>query len=133
MIGAAVAAAYGQNALRDVLTLASAALVNGYSRGLENQSDRLGLEYMVNAGFDPREAPRVWKEMTQKLGDAPTDFFWSNHDNHATRRSYLMNELKNNYAALDYSKFSTNESEYKEIVARVHSASNGKRKIKVTD
>jgi predicted Zn-dependent protease len=46
-----------------------------YQRRLENQSDRLGLEHMVNSGYDPREAQRVWKEMTKKIGDAPTDFF----------------------------------------------------------
>jgi Zn-dependent protease with chaperone function len=132
-IGAAIAAAYGQNALRDALTLVQAAVQNGYARRLENQSDRLGLEYMVNAGYDPREAPRVWKEMTNKMGDSPTNFFWSNHDNHATRRSYLMNELKNNYSTLEYSRLRSNESEFKAIVERVHSASLTKTKIKVTD
>ena len=131
-IGAAVAAAYQQNALSDALTLVQAAIQSGYARGLENQSDRLGLEYMVNAGYDPREAPRVWKEMTIKRGDAPTNFFWSNHDNNATRRSYLMNELKNNYVSLDYARFRTNEAEFKDIVGRVHAASSGKRKLKVT-
>jgi predicted Zn-dependent protease len=131
-IGAAIAAAYGQYAVQDALTLVQAAMQNGYQRSLENQSDRLGLEYMVNAGYDPREAPRVWKEMTKKLGDSPTDFFWSNHDNNATRRSYLMNELKNNYGKLEYSQLRTNEIEFQRIVARVHAASLGKRKIKVT-
>jgi hypothetical protein len=132
-IGAAVAAAYGQNGIGNALTLVQAAMQSGYARSLENQSDRLGLEYMVNAGYDPREAPRVWKEMTKKLGDAPTNFFWSNHDNHSTRRSYLMNELKNNYARLDYSQFRINEAEFKEIVERVRTASSGKRKLKVTN
>jgi len=132
-IGAAIAAAYGQYAVQDALTLVQAAMQNGYQRNLENQSDRLGLEYMVNAGYDPREAPRVWKEMTNKLGDSPTDFFWSNHDNNATRRSYLMNELKNNYGTLEYSQLQTNEVEFQRIVARVHAASSGKRTIKVTN
>jgi predicted Zn-dependent protease len=131
-IGAAIAAAYGQGAISDALTLTQAAMQNGYQRGLENQSDRLGLEYMVNAGYDPREAPRVWKAMANKFGDSSTDFFWSNHDNHSTRRSYLMNELKNNYARLDYAKFQTNEQEFKRMVDRVHAATAGKRKIKVS-
>lgn len=131
-IGAAVAAAYGQPALRDVLTLTQAAIQNGYQRALENQSDRLGLEYMVDARYDPREAPRVWKQMATALGDAPTNLFWSNHDNHAIRRSYLMNELKNNYSPLDYSKLETHEAEFKTMVERVHSASKSKRKIQVT-
>jgi len=29
--------------------------------------------------------------------------FWDNHDNNATRRSYLMAELKNNYSETDFS------------------------------
>ena len=109
------------------------AIRNGYSRRLENQSDRIGLEYMVDAGYDPREAPAVWKAMARKLGDAPTDFFWSNHDNHSTRRSYLMGELKNNYAQLDYSKFRAGESEFAAMAARVRLATSGKKRIKVVD
>jgi hypothetical protein len=58
--------------------------------------------------------------------------FWSNHDNHATRRSYLMNELKNNYAQLEYAKFQTHKSEFKRMVDRVHAATAGKRNIEVT-
>jgi hypothetical protein len=131
-IGAAIASAYGQYALRDSMTLIQAAMTSGYARNLENQSDRLGLEYMVNAGYDPRQAPRVWKEMTNKLGDSPTNLFWSSHDNNATRRSYLMNELKLNYANLQYSNFRTNDSEYRAIVERVHAASKGVRKIHVS-
>src|SRR5262245_63559788 len=70
------------------------AIRSGYSRSLENQADRIGLEYMVSAGYDPREAPRLWKQMTKAVGLDVTDFFWSTHDNQATRRSYLMNEIK---------------------------------------
>jgi Zn-dependent protease with chaperone function len=121
-IGAAIAAAYGQNAIRDSLILVNAAIVSGYARTLENQSDRLGLEYMVNAGYDPREAPRVWKEMTNKLGDSQTNVFWSNHDNNTTRRSYLMNELKLNYANLRYSQFRTDEPKYHAMAERVRAS-----------
>jgi Peptidase family M48 len=95
-IAAVVAAAYGKYSLSDVFTLTLAAIQNGYSRSLENQADRVGLEYMVSAGYDARQAPQVWKSMTKATGLHSTDFFWSSHDNHATRRSYLMNELKIN-------------------------------------
>ena len=81
----------------------------GYSRSLEDQADRMGLEYMIDAGYDPREAPRVWKVLTLAEGDKPTNFFWSNHNNNTTRRSYLMAELKNNYPNLDYSKLQKGE------------------------
>ena len=29
--------------------------------------------------------------------------FWDSHDNHTTRRSYLMAELRNDYSDVDYS------------------------------
>ena len=70
---------------------------------LENQSDRIGLQYMIDAGYDPRQAPAVWKLMAKTNGVQATNFFWSSHDNAPTRRSYLMNELKNNYRDIDYS------------------------------
>lgn len=130
-IGGAVAAAFGKYSISDMATLVEASVRNGYSRNLENQSDRLGLEYMVNAGYDPRQAPGVWKLMAKKFGDAPTDMFWSSHDNHATRRSYLMNELKNNYAGVDYSALTTGELRYREVAEQAHLAADSKRRIKV--
>jgi predicted Zn-dependent protease len=119
LIGAAVAAAYGQAGLWNIAELTEAAIRNGYSRNLENQADRLGMAYMVDAGYDPREAPRVWKQMVKKVGEAPTDFFWSNHDNASTRRSYLMNELKNNYAELHYSELQSDSLAFHEIAAKI--------------
>ncbi len=111
-LASAVAAAYGQYNLSNALTLTQAAIQNGYSRNLENQADRVGLEYMTAAGYDPREAPRVWKQMTKKYGNQGTDFFWSNHDSNATRRSYLMNELRNNYQEINFSSLKTNSESF---------------------
>ena len=125
------AAAYGLETLSDVADLVNGAIVNGHQRTLENQSDRVGLQYMINAGYDPRQAPAVWKVMAQETGDDPTDFFWSSHDNHATRRSYLMNELKNNYRDLDYAPLVLNAGEYERIKDAIENAKNPKRKIKV--
>jgi predicted Zn-dependent protease len=90
-----VASAYSLNSLADIATMVNGAIVNGHQRNLENQSDRIGLQYMSAAGYDPREAPAVWKLMGKKTGVSATNFFWSAHDNEPTRRSYLMNELKN--------------------------------------
>lgn len=102
-IGAVFASAYGLQGVADVANMIVAAVRSGYSRSLENQADREGLRYMVEAGYDPREAPRFWKVITNAYGLQPTNFFYSSHDNQAVRRSYLMNEIRNNYSALDYS------------------------------
>lgn len=130
-IAAALASAYGKYNLSDALTLTQAAIQNGYSRNLENQADRVGLEYMTAAGYDPREAPRVWKQMTKKYGTQPTDFFWSNHDNNALRRSYLMNELRNNYQSVDFSSLKVNVGEFQRVQAEAREATAAKMHLKV--
>ena len=130
-IGAVVAAAYGQYDLANLGSMFEAALRNGYSRSMENQADRMAVERMVAAGYDPREAPNTWKTITTKMGDSRTDWFWSTHDNHATRRSYLMNELKNNYADLDYASLRVGDDAFGPMAARVKDAAAPKRKVKV--
>ncbi|AMY08070.1 TPR repeat-containing protein YfgC precursor [Luteitalea pratensis] len=130
-IAGAVAAGYGYRGMADIAGMVNAAIVNGHSRSLENQSDRIGLQYMVAAGYDPREAPAVWKLMTKEHGLQGTNFFWSSHENNATRRSYLMNELKNNYRDLDFGALHTNEDEYARIKSTVAEAKASKKKLKV--
>lgn len=131
-IAGALASAYGIQGLADLASMVNGAIVNGHQRVLENQSDRIGLQYMVAAGYDPRQAPAVWKLMAKENGVSATNFFWSSHDNPPTRRSYLMNELKNNYRDVDYSQFRLNADEYSRIKAAVVGANGKKKKIKVS-
>jgi hypothetical protein len=70
--------------------------------------------------------------MAKKNGVSATNVFWSNHDNEATRRSYLMNELKNNYRDVDYTQLRVNAAEYSTMKAAVIAANGKKTKIKVT-
>jgi predicted Zn-dependent protease len=129
-IGAAVAAAYGRYSVSDLAKLVEAAVRNGYSRSLEDQADRLGLEYMIAAGYDPRQAPRVWKLMTKQYGDQSTDLFWSSHSNNTTRRSYLMAELKNNYSDLNYELLVTGDETFTHTAARLRQQGK-KMKVKI--
>jgi len=131
-IGAFAAALLGAPVVGDVLNMMVGAIQSGYSRALENQSDRLGLEYLLASGYDPREAPRVWKQMAKKYGVQPTNIFWSSHENAVTRRSYLMAEIRNNYAELDFGQFTTNEAEFQRIAALVKEATTKKKKPKKT-
>jgi Zn-dependent protease with chaperone function len=130
-LASAVAAGFGQYNLADLLTTVNGAIQNGHQRQLENQSDRVGLEYMVAAGYDPREAPTVWKLMAKEYGVHATDFFWSSHENQATRRSYLMNELKNNYRNLTYSELRTSREPFQAMKQAVEQASRNKPRVKV--
>lgn len=105
-------------------SLAASSIQNQYARSLENQADRVGLEWMLAAGYDVREAPASWKALSLKKGDRPMYPFWDSHDNHLTRRSYLMAELKNNYSNVDYSKLKIDSSEFHnvaEIVKKLES------------
>jgi predicted Zn-dependent protease len=127
-IGAFAASAMGYGSIADILNLIEAAIRNGYSRGLENQSDRSALAYMIENGYDIREAPKVWKLMARKFGNQPTNFFYSSHDNHTKRRSYLMAELSANYPDVDYSALRTNEQEYRQIATLVENLTAKKKK-----
>lgn len=39
------------------------AAVSGYSQDLEREADRVGLDRLVAAGYDPRESPKVFREL----------------------------------------------------------------------
>ncbi|MEZ5429244.1 MAG: M48 family metallopeptidase [Pyrinomonadaceae bacterium] len=128
-VGGVAAAVFGLSGVSDILQLTLSAMVNGYQRRLENQADRIGLEYLVAAGYDPREAPRVWKIMAKRYGDAPTNFFWSSHSNHATRRSFLMVEIRNNYSDMDLNSMNRgSEEEFQKIKLQTEEASKKKKK-----
>ena len=130
-IGGAVGAGFGGSAVADIANMVEAGIRNGYARSLENQADRVGMEWMLASGYDIREAPRAWKAVSLKYGDKRTNIFWDNHDNNTTRRSYLMAELRNNYSDLDYSQLQRDNENFHEIASIVQDLSAGKKKIKV--
>ncbi len=55
-----------------------------YSRIHESESDELGLGYMAAAGYDPREAAELWRNMAQQGGPTPPEFL-STHPSPQTR------------------------------------------------
>ena len=130
-IGGAIGAGFGGRGVADLANMVEAGIRNGYARSLENQADREGMQRMVEAGYDPREAPRAWKVAAKKYGDHPTNLFWDNHDNNATRRSYLMSELKNNYSETDFSTLKGDGEEFHRISERIRNLTPDKKKVKV--
>ena len=55
-----------------------------YSREHESEADKMGLIFMAMAGYDPREAPELWKRMAEQGGAQPPEFL-STHPHPETR------------------------------------------------
>jgi predicted Zn-dependent protease len=63
-----------------------------YSRVQESEADRLGLDLMARAGFDPAQSIELWKNMSAAGGEQPPEFL-STHPSHSTRISDLRAHL----------------------------------------
>jgi len=74
-----------------------ASVVNGHQRELENQADRLGLQNVIEHGYDPREAPNFSRIIISRYGDRTTSAIWSNHDSSLMRGSFLTVQLTREY------------------------------------
>jgi len=74
-----------------------ASVVNGHQRELENQADRLGLQNVIEHGYDPREAPKFCRMIIERYGDRSTSKVWSNHDSSLMRGSFLTVQLMRQY------------------------------------
>jgi predicted Zn-dependent protease len=63
------------------LQLAFLAAVNGFGRDLEREADEVGLAQMAAAGYDPRQAPRVFEILKDNKGDPSKAevFFFGSH------------------------------------------------------
>ena len=59
-----------------------------FSRSHETEADKIGLQLMVIAGYDPDVAPELWKRMKAQGGAAPPEFL-STHPSNDTRISNL--------------------------------------------
>jgi len=65
-----------------------------YSRVQEAEADRVGLELMARAGFNPAESIKLWRNMSAAGGAQPSEFL-STHPSHSTRISGLTAILPN--------------------------------------
>jgi predicted Zn-dependent protease len=63
-----------------------------YGRVQESEADRVGLELMAKAGFDPAESVNLWRNMNAAGGAQPPEFL-STHPSHSTRINDLQASL----------------------------------------
>jgi len=74
-----------------------ASVENGHQRELENQADRLGLQNVIEHGYDPREAANFSRIIINRYGDRSTSKLWSDHDSSLIRGSFLTVQLMREY------------------------------------
>ncbi len=99
-VGAAVLAQAGNILLHIGLPIAYRAAVTGHHRDLERQADEEGMARLVKAGYDPKEAPKVFELLRKDYGDrGPIEtFFFGNHPRLAERIETTSHLLQTRYA-----------------------------------
>jgi len=62
-------------------SIGAMAAVTGYSRELETEADKVGLDLMVKAGYDPKESPRLFEHLKKDVEeqDIKEPFFFGTH------------------------------------------------------
>ncbi len=116
----------GPSGTRTLVELGAAlsltAAVNGHGRNLEDDADRIGLNYVLDAGYDPFEAPEVWRIFNKHSGDRneAANWFFGNHSTHRARISNLTREINRYYRGhLDDAELTRNQDEYDRMVVRL--------------
>jgi hypothetical protein len=92
-----------------------ASVVNGHQRELENQADRLGLQNVIEHGYDPREAPNLSRVFINRYGSRTTSKLWSNHDDNLIRGSFLTIQLARAYPGQNWDKTKKNTPAFQEM------------------
>lgn len=100
--GAVLGGGYAGDAVQ---MAAQVALTLPYGRGQESEADTVGLVYSANAGFDPRESVKLWKNMDAASEGAPPEFL-STHPSSDTRIQDLIAELPS--ALVNYNNAKSN-------------------------
>ena len=72
---------------------------SGYSRGLEDQADRVGLRYAREGGFDVGAGTRLWGKFRDRYGEADSvsNFFFGSHSRATDRIRNIEAEIAINY------------------------------------
>ena len=99
--------------------LADKGIVDNFARSLLNQADRVGIEYMLAAGYDPKQSVESWRVLERKRAHGR---FWGNQDVNFEHRTYLESELQLKYANRDFSDLKRDSSDFRAAVDGVRAA-----------
>jgi hypothetical protein len=82
---------------------------------LENQADRLGLQNVIEHGYDPREAANFSRIIISRYGDRSTSALWSNHDSSVIRGSFLTTQLMRTYPDQSWANAKKNTAAFQKM------------------
>ena len=89
----AASAVLGGGVAGDVVQMgAQLGILLPYGRRQESEADIVGLDYMADAGFDPRASVQLWKNMAENNKGAPPEFL-STHPSSDSRIEDLVKRL----------------------------------------
>src|SRR5215468_8052267 len=99
-VGAAVIGQTANAILGLGLALTAMAAINGYGRDLERDADNGGMENLVRAGYDPKEAPKVFALLRSESKDRGSleTFFFGSHPKLTERIETTEELLRTQYA-----------------------------------
>ena len=82
-------------------SLGATAVGNGFSRGFEDEADRVGLRYAYEGGYDAEKAPALWLRFAEKYGDGGGvgGFLFGSHAGSRARSRNMEGEVSRNYTA----------------------------------
>ncbi|NNC24185.1 M48 family metallopeptidase [Salinisphaera sp. USBA-960] len=87
----------GQRSIMGLLgTGAKIGVLLPFSRAQEAEADRIGLDLMAKAGFDPRQAVNLWRNMAEQGGEKPPQLL----STHPSDRNRIQNLEKHMTKAL---------------------------------
>jgi hypothetical protein len=110
-------AASGSGLIAAMAQVGAQAMLNKFGRDAEDQADRVGLYYMMQAGYDPREAPKIWREISKGTKqDAIGTFLYSDHSSARQRLKNLNREIAYNYYDTDFKQTIVGDREYMNVV-----------------
>ena len=82
----------GADAMQVASTITQVTFGLPHSREQETEADRIGLELMARAGYNPNAAITLWQKMNQVTGNNGSDFL-STHPSSSNRISDLQANL----------------------------------------
>jgi hypothetical protein len=118
--GAAAPFTFGQSGLG--MWIVEKGRISSLQRELDAQADRVGLEYMLAAGYDPHEAPETWRAIARDRKEQANHLFWGHRDFDLPRRSYLEAQLQLKYGERDFSTLKKDSPEFHVAVEAIRAA-----------